>query len=855
MLVLSLVKVRAKMFFWLLISLALGLVLAACRLPPTPASPTPLPTAEFTVTSATSSATLTPGFSTSLPSASLSEATLLVYSSVERLLAGDLLHTITVDEVQTHLAGYPPDWPVVGVGTTNWIGRNGEMMPDGTAGGLHFWWADPGSPSHASVIDLMDNKPPAQFPFLGLAVGDPATAITWTLRGVPDVHAWLEEKLDASGIDLAGVQLRGQFGPVKTTVAYNIPLTGLDLSGGYMGEDYFRFGEYVTATWTMNGLYATDPAVEPVISTPGHPLHLHGYQPETMLGGHVGSASAISVTTTIWPLTGVQAWNGDLDSLRQPQSNDEAGIATSDGVYYAPTWDQVELAKFLTYEELASAPTVHNPDGDATLTLYIPEWEASLPIQSWTVRDVQHQIATVQSDDKQASATREALAEGRPLVAINQSGLRHVTDPVVGDLVLGSPLDNRLGAVLILSLTRRYAGLDPAERPDLYIVGRPREEHPDPSAFLFILPISDADLVIVVDDPAPVWYPTLGGGPVVVWHPERTPEWGMEALSSTPRPEGWRGRDEGQIFEAEDPAFLTIVADDARPDVPALLVGPAMLRYHSSEEKMSVADIERCERLLMALLDRIAEQPANPLTLMLDPSDVLLSETIPGTVSDGQSFLLDFVAVTNSGPVTITLETLQFDLLRASRRMGQEIYESDALADNLTTDMPVEASLSDDLILAPGETALLAGWLFEPDVRLEVDGLQVTARGYTLDMTPVETHAGVAMAPREEVKSVISHLISPAPETGCFQVEAWLSGFPGDETCAESCRSVILTMDNALDRWSACPNTFRTSLPTLPPVRRWASPLKTYLNNAPADTRLETLVRLSGMRWPIETCF
>jgi SRSO17 transposase len=31
--------------------------------------------------------------------------------------------------------------------------------------------------------------------------------------------------------------------------------------------------------------------------------------------------------------------------------------------------------------------------------------------------------------------------------------------------------------------------------------------------------------------------------------------------------------------------------------------------------------------------------------------------------------------------------------------------------------------------------------------------------------------------------------------------------------------------------------------------------LKTYLSNAPAQTPLTTLVRLSGMRWPIETCF
>lgn len=31
--------------------------------------------------------------------------------------------------------------------------------------------------------------------------------------------------------------------------------------------------------------------------------------------------------------------------------------------------------------------------------------------------------------------------------------------------------------------------------------------------------------------------------------------------------------------------------------------------------------------------------------------------------------------------------------------------------------------------------------------------------------------------------------------------------------------------------------------------------LKTYLSNAPADTPFETLVQLSGLRWPIETCF
>jgi hypothetical protein len=230
-------------------------------------------------------------------------ATLLAFNTVERLLAGDLLHTVTISAVQTSLAAFPSDWPVVGLGTTNRTGRNGELAPDGTAGALRLWWADPDSTPQGNIVNLADNIPPdVGFPFIGLAVGNPSTAIVWTAQNVPDVHAWLEQKLAAQGIDLAGVQLFGEFGAVKTTVAYNLPLTGLDLSSGYAGPEYFRFGEYVTHTWTMDGLYAADPALTRVISTPKNPLQLHGYEGDVRLGGHVGSAQAISLTATVWPL-------------------------------------------------------------------------------------------------------------------------------------------------------------------------------------------------------------------------------------------------------------------------------------------------------------------------------------------------------------------------------------------------------------------------------------------------------------------------------------------------------------------------------------------------------------------------
>ncbi len=233
------------------------------------------------------------------------ESTLLTYSTVEQLLSGDLLHSVTLDEVADDLEPFPDDWTIVGVGTTDWAGRNGEMMPDGVSDSPRFWWADPGT--GGVVGEIHDLAQPGlgedDFPFMAIAVGDPATAQTWSARDVPDVHVWLEEQLAQRGIDLAGVQLRGEFGPVSTSIAYNLPLTGLDLSGGYVGDDYFRFADYVTATWTLDGLYAAAPDLQPIISTPNHPLHLHGYQPETMRGGHIGKASVISATVTVWPLT------------------------------------------------------------------------------------------------------------------------------------------------------------------------------------------------------------------------------------------------------------------------------------------------------------------------------------------------------------------------------------------------------------------------------------------------------------------------------------------------------------------------------------------------------------------------
>jgi len=99
---------------------------------------------------------------------------------------------------------------------------------------------------------------------------------------------------------------------------FGVPFWALTYVFGRNDQYWYRlaghFGCYDTATWTIDGLYAADPALQRVVSTAGHPLHLHGYQTETMVGGHVGSATAISVTATIWPLSQVSTRRGELHS-------------------------------------------------------------------------------------------------------------------------------------------------------------------------------------------------------------------------------------------------------------------------------------------------------------------------------------------------------------------------------------------------------------------------------------------------------------------------------------------------------------------------------------------------------------
>lgn len=244
---------------------------------------------------------------------------LLVYNTVDRLLRGDLFHTVTTADVIEDLSAFPENYPVVGIGTTSWLRRNGEVIADGTSQSPQFLWADPESSPVGQVIDvcwqqpsetgtplvtprLDDNDQQANFPFLALAVCDPAQSMQWDIADVADAHRWLTEELGSRNVGVAGVQFRGRLGSVKTTDAYNVPLGGLDLSRGYVGDQYFRFCQYESDDWLLNGIYAANPSLQPFISVANHPLHLHGYRTSARDGGHIVSAEVIAASVTVWLL-------------------------------------------------------------------------------------------------------------------------------------------------------------------------------------------------------------------------------------------------------------------------------------------------------------------------------------------------------------------------------------------------------------------------------------------------------------------------------------------------------------------------------------------------------------------------
>jgi hypothetical protein len=258
-------------------------------------------------------------------------STLIALNTVDRLLRGDFFHTVSLEEVLAELRAFPPEWPVSGLGTTNWYRRNGEIQIEGRAGSASFLWADPGAGSPGRILDLLTDRPEhadelttpsmtdderePRMPFVAIGVGDPERAQKMELDPGGDVHAVIQRACEEANIGLAALKLEGELRTADYEEASHIPLGGVPTFDALGKEHGHAEGE----RWRVSGLFAANPTVQNIISVLGRPVHLHGRSVDSNVGGHIASATGgATLTADLWPLQDLVMRIQDLDTAWVP---------------------------------------------------------------------------------------------------------------------------------------------------------------------------------------------------------------------------------------------------------------------------------------------------------------------------------------------------------------------------------------------------------------------------------------------------------------------------------------------------------------------------------------------------------
>jgi hypothetical protein len=258
-------------------------------------------------------------------------STLIALNTVDRLIRGDFFHTVSLEEVVRELRGFPPEWPVSGLGTTNWYRRNGEIVIEGTAGEPSFLWADPGAGSPGRVLDLLTDRPEhadelttpsmtdderePRMPFAAIGVGDPERTQMLEFHTGDDVHTAIQRACENANIGLAAVVIEGELSSADYEDAWHIPMGGA-ASFEALGKEQ---GRTERERWRASGLFAANPTVQNIISVLGRPVHLHGRSMDSNVGGHIASASSgTTLSAELWPLQDLVMRIRDLDTAWLP---------------------------------------------------------------------------------------------------------------------------------------------------------------------------------------------------------------------------------------------------------------------------------------------------------------------------------------------------------------------------------------------------------------------------------------------------------------------------------------------------------------------------------------------------------
>ncbi len=232
---------------------------------------------------------------------------LLFFNTLADLLRGDLWQWISQQDLLRRLYIYPERFLVIGLGTTNWPERMGEVLVKGTVAETVFQWANPEYPYR--VQNIRDGV----FPWIQLGVVDPRGGLEWSVERLQDLHAALIQRFRQEGIERCAVSIEALTSRVEYTITYRIPKTGFDLGVPAGKADYVRsFQQDGKARWVFQGIYVEESLAASCGLPPGQPLLLAGYDQESLNGGLVRLARIQSARIAYFPIERHEVIKSDL---------------------------------------------------------------------------------------------------------------------------------------------------------------------------------------------------------------------------------------------------------------------------------------------------------------------------------------------------------------------------------------------------------------------------------------------------------------------------------------------------------------------------------------------------------------
>ena len=232
---------------------------------------------------------------------------LFVYNSSYDLMRGDLWEYIKDQQILLDLEPYPRNFVVIGLGNTNQSYSIGEMMATGTVGLPRFLWISPQYPNKA--VEIWDRE----FSFAAIAACNPKGEIQWE-ETEGEIHKILSDRIEAEGVKVAALKMKGRLSDVQFHVSSHIPKEGIGTPHGTRdeGQRGRAFRIEGPSEWEINGLYLYSQEFQLMASVHGQPIRIHGYERDSKKGGHIYSALIDRLSVRVYPIEDIKFFQNDL---------------------------------------------------------------------------------------------------------------------------------------------------------------------------------------------------------------------------------------------------------------------------------------------------------------------------------------------------------------------------------------------------------------------------------------------------------------------------------------------------------------------------------------------------------------